>query len=611
LKEAGPSYRQNNTLGLLLKLIALLSLGLGGYFGYKAHESFHQVYFLLFMSFLMAGIGVSLYFVLGRYLDRGRDALAGVSNLDDILFIFFMCLSFVFLNESVYYRDLGFFLSLAAAFFVLVRRCAFWSSKALESRRIVNVLEGYALGVYVILSPYYLNFVPRWWDIYYAYSVFHNALKAGGFNVIQTYHGFPLYYAFNSLLTLVGFGTSNDLMYIPVNCFVEATAMIAVYMLARKLLNERAAQIALLVTAMTTLYVLFILTALDFSLTLMFFVLYLVVARGSDMKSMLAGIGLIGISLLLYHPSGAITVDLSLMLLLFVELLFRRKLTNVPLILAYTAISVSYTLYVAGSTFSFLLGGVTGSSTSPYANFGASPATAFTYYWIIYYLPLTIPLIFGAYFLAHVLLRKRDRLNLFFALFPVAFAFLSLAQLSTNLGLAETTLDGFIPVAVVFAIGASFDRLSRRRLIGILSVAVISLVFFTSLIAGGDNLYLGKPSATFEGSPAFGTTQQESALALFSAIPPQSIVYPDGITSTWAIGRLSLIGEFNIPLVLNDSLGLSSYERGSYLAYSTTLQSLSRNAAGGHESLFANVTLASTSNDIIYSSGGVAGVYVR
>lgn len=554
----------------------------------------------------MAGIGIALYFVLRPYLDSAMEVVGGVSNIYDILFVFFMCLSFVFVYQSVYYLDLGFYLSLGAAFTVLITRCAFQSSEALERRRKVNVLEGYALGAYVILSPYLLNFVPRWWDIYYAYSLFHNALASGGFNIVQTYHGFPLYYSFNGLLTLVGLGIPNELMYLPVNGIVAATAMIAVYMLARKLLNERAAQVALLAIVTTTLYADYILTALEFSLALVFFVLYLMLARGFETKSVIVGIGLIGLSLLLYHPSGAIVVDFSLLLLLGLELFVRKKALGIFILLIYSTISITYTLFVAASSFSFLVTGVTVASTSPYSNI-SNTITPFTYYWIIYYLPLSIPLIFGAFFLSYVLLHKRSKSLLFLALFPIAFALLSVAQIATGLGLAETSLDGFIPIAIVFGIGATFDRLSRRRVTAILSIALISLMFFTALIVPSDNLYFGKNSFSFQ-VPSFGTAQQLSATTVFYDLPAGSNVHVDAITEDWALGALSVIGIATTPLNLS-SLAAPSYDPGLYLVYSTT--AFPRYSVGGDPSLvYANVSQTSRLNDIVYSSGEVSAVFV-
>jgi hypothetical protein len=487
---------------------------------------------------------------------------------------------------------------------VLLRRCVFWSLKALEARRAINILEGFALGGYILLSPYYLNFVPRWWDIYYAYSIFHNALISYGFNIVQTYHGFPLFYSFNSLLVLVAYGTANELLYLGADGLATAVVMIAMYMLVKRLLNERAAQITLLVAAGTVLYTAYILTGLDFSIVLSFFVLYLMVARGGDRRSILLGMGLIGLSTLLYHPTGAITVDLSLLLLLVLKLFMRQRVINASVILIYSAISITYTLYVAGASFEFLVGGVTSSSTNPYASFGSS-TIQFSYYWFVNYLSFTIPFIFGAYFLAYALMQRREKTHLFLALFPLAFALVSLSQLLTGLGTAETTLDSFITIAVVFAVGASLDLLSKSRAPAILSLGLISLMFFTAVILPGDNLYFGKNTYPNQ-VPTFGTAQQGAATRILEALPSGSQTYVDSITSAWAIDSLGVIGT-NIPIVVR-SLADYPYEQGSYLVYSAT--SFPRYSVGGNPTLvFMNVTLASRFNDILYSSGDVFAVY--
>jgi hypothetical protein len=559
----------------------------------------------------MGAIGLGLYFLLQPHLDSVRELAGGISNLDDILFIFFLCLSFAFLNQSVYYRDLGFFVSLSAAFVVLIRRTAFWSSEALEKRRGINVLEGYVLGAYVILSPYYLNFVPRWWDIYYAYSVFHDALTAGGFNVLQTYHGFPLFYSFNSLLVSVSFGPENELLYIITNGLFEATVMIGVYMLSRKLLGERAAQTALIVMSASVLYVAYVITALDFSIVLSFFVLFLMVTRGRDKKSVMIGMGLIGMSALLYHPTGAIAIDFSLLLLLLVEFLARQRIISLGVVLIYSAISISYTLFVAGSSFEFLIAGLTSHTTNPYTGFStgfASSVQQFSYYWFVNYLSLTIAFIFGAYFIAYALMQRRDRPYIFMALFPIGFVFVSLSQLATGLGSAETTLDSFITVAVVFAVGGALTLLSKRKSLALLFIGLLSLMFFMAIIVPGDNLYFGKGTYSNQ-VPTFGTNQQESAITIFDQLPPGSVAYSDSIIFSWAVYRLGLIG-IQVPSVSSVSLAASPYNQSSYLIYSST--AFSRYAVGGDPSLvYENVSRASGSNDIVYASGDVSGVFIR
>ncbi|MDG7011213.1 MAG: hypothetical protein JRN57_03740 [Nitrososphaerota archaeon] len=604
-------------LGWLFHGLELASFALSVYYGYRAFIEFNQVFFFLSLSFLMVFLGVRMYFSTRRLRAPGGQGPsvdthpyeAGKTTVLDLLshliFVFMFCASVVFLYDSVYYETLGYFIGLTGMFAVLLARFSFSGEAKLRKWRVVNLFESYLLGFYSLSSMFFVSFLPRWWDPYYHYSIIHSLLANGHLNVLATYFGFPLFYIYNAVVISSGLAVPFQLWYLVLGSAIEALLMFAFYFIVRRYVGEKASLISAVAVVMTTVFTSYVITPLAFATTLGLFSLSLLIAHRDNRAAVFLSVIVLGVGTLLFHPTGAILIAVGLLATLLVERVSAKTLLpgNRILILLYLAAVLTYLLYVAQSAFTLLVENFVSNSGYPYAHIAQLSAPYMPYYFI-YYLPLVLPVVFVAFYLGQSLIEGSSRRGLFLAIYPAAFAALSLSQLVVGRGLAETALSGFVPVAGVLCLGAVFTRLSASRVLVLALVVLLSVGFFASVVAPGDNLYFGKSGFPLY-VPMLGTSQQIAAKSLFAALPPSSSVASDGITSPWAYYGYTILDEWNLPLS-SSTLSLSNYTAGTYLVYA--LSSFQRLGVNGNpDEVLVYVSNLTSTNDLVYSSGGVFG----
>lgn len=597
IRESGRSTAERIVQGA-----GLASLAGGLYFVNRLVYRFQPTYFLFSLAFILASIGVGLYFVSRRLLKEPSYFAVPVWAYD-VAFTGFMCLALVELHSSVFYRSLGFFVSVTAAFMVLLGRAVISRADILQKRRAVNVVEGYVLIIFLFISPLYLNFTPRFWDSFYHFINTQGVASTGFINVVQTYQGFPAFYVFNAMLINAGIGSSYTFGYLLVDSVLESAGVLAVYLAGRGIGGEKAGLIAMLAAGATTFYTDFQLVPAWVSLALFFYGVYFLVARQNERGGFLAFL-LVATGLLLYHPIGALALAALLATIVGTYLISHRRIERQTLLIMYLAISLTYLVFVAQSAFSALV--QTYSSTPPGVT--VSSTLSFQPYFFVFYAPLVTPILFGGFYISKVVIERLPRVHFVVAVLPIVAASAGLVQILAGIQLTESIVSSLLPLLLLIPVGLAISTLSASRLLSLLCVGIIGIVFLAAITSADGVPYFGRADFQSAGSSPYGTNQQIEAVTFFEKVPASANLSSDIVTGSWGNTKWSLEGVPGLhPWAAIDS---ANYVTGSYLIFSATPTPGA--AYQGNPGIVVSKLQNLTYNgDVVYSSGSVTALIVR
>jgi len=523
-------------------------------------QEFSQVVLFILLNMIAVSMGLLTFKSMRKSTDEPPHSAFTFNHKLSIftsilIFTFIFSAILVSLHHSSFYRDITYhILSSTMILFLLLQILQL--SQTAKSCLAPLILGEILLFSYMQKSSaYLLNMYPTWYDGFFHYFNSLSVLDAGRVvPELGPYVPFPLHHIRNAELLLVS--GMPSVLYLAVVNLANLIVPLSIYLIMAKFVKDlRWALVAALLSSITFFMNSSGVSSHNVAFSLAPSVIYLLVraTNGSAVRRSSALVLLLGLSVLLEHPT--IAFILSLMLLADALLSFIRSEGKVLKVhfLAYTLLVVAYIMYAAESTFnSFVVQLFLSYRGPPFAPTLPQITPEYVAQLMFKYLPypvFTFLFIIGALI---ILTRSSKYVEWLFVASVVLIIAPCIMEYAIGRPLTELLTLAYYPVLMSLAGTFAVINLAGRKKCLVLLVLLLVTAQLSLSLNNDDNLYFLKPYA-----PQFNSYQnmETKMLRVFiDKIPPKMQLIMDygSGASHWYTenfikgGLASLLSENNI-----------------------------------------------------------------